>query len=76
VKETVKKLLVAVDKRIQFMRECKNHMKVGRINNFRPAFIYPQFLLDSLTIGTVTVTAGIVMKLRVPTVLTLGNIYS
>lgn len=51
------------------MGECKNHMKVGSINHLCPASVYPQLLLHCLTVGTVSVSAGIVMN---PDMLTVG----
>lgn len=68
VKETIQQLLVAVNKRIELVWKCKYHMKVRGIYHLRPALIHPDFLKNSLTVGTVAVTAGIVMKLHVSTV--------
>ena len=41
-------------------------MKVGGVNDFRPAFVYPDLFIDSLTIGAVPVTAGIVVDFYMP----------
>ena len=56
------------------MRKCKYHMKVRGIHHFRPAFVYPDFFLDCLTVGTVAVAAGIVMEFGMPAVGALGNV--
>ena len=48
-------------------------MKVGGVNDFRPAFIYPDFFVDSLAIGAVAVAAGIVVDLYMPAFCTLTN---
>ncbi len=39
------------------------HMEVGGIDDFRPAFVHPDLLIHSLTVGAVTVAAGIVVDL-------------
>lgn len=56
------------------MGERKDHMKVGGINDFRPALIDPEFSSNRLTIWAVAVAAGIVMKLDMSTVRTLADI--
>ena len=56
------------------MGQCKNHMKVRRINDLCPAFVHPDFLLYGLTVWTAAVTAGIVMEFHVPTVRTLAQV--
>lgn len=38
-------------------------MEVGGIYDFRPAFVHPDLLIHSLTVGAVTVAAGIVVDL-------------
>ena len=62
VKEIIQKLLVTVNERIQFMRKSKYHMEIRRVNDLSPALIHPDFLLHSLTVGAVTVAAGIIVK--------------
>ena len=56
------------------MGQCKYHMKVGRVDDFGPAFIHPDFVLYGLTVGTVSVTAGIVVNFHVPAVGTLTKV--
>ena len=41
-------------------------MEVRGANDFRPALIHPDFFPDSLTDGTVPVTAGILVEFHVP----------
>lgn len=65
VEQAVKKLLIAAQKRVEFMWKGKNHMEVRGIYHFRPALIHPDFLADCLTAGTVSVAAGICMDLQV-----------
>lgn len=74
VQERIKELLVAGKQRVEFMRECKDHMEVRRVNDFRPSFIHPDLLVYCLTVGAVTVPAGIVVELQVPAVRALGNV--
>ncbi len=71
MKQAIQKLLITVNEVIQFMRQGKNHMKVGGINDFGPAFIHPDFLQHRLTVRTAAVTTGIVVKFHVSTVSTL-----
>lgn len=49
-------------------------MKVRGVNDFSPAFVHPDRFVDSLTVRTVTVTAGIVMEFQMTAVRTLGNV--
>lgn len=56
------------------MWKCKNHMKVGRVNDFSSALINPDFFLYSLTVRTVTVTAGIIMNFYMSTIRTLTDV--
>lgn len=44
------------------MRKSKYHMEIRRVNDLSPALIHPEFLLHSLTVGAVTVAAGIIVK--------------
>ena len=64
MEKAVEKGLVAVQKRIQFMRQGKNHMKIGCINDFRAAAVYPEFLLYRLAVRAMAVPAGIVVGFR------------
>lgn len=65
MEQPVKKLLIAVDQRVEFVRECKHHMEVRGVNDFRPAFINPDFFKYSLTDGAVPVPAGIIVEFHV-----------
>lgn len=51
---------------VEFVRERKYHMEVRGANDFRPALVHPEFFADSLTDGTVPVTAGILVEFHVP----------
>ncbi len=62
MEQSVKKLLITVDQRVEFVRECKHHMEVRGVNDFRPAFIHPDFFQDGLTVGAVPVAAGIIVE--------------
>ena len=76
VEQSIKKFLVTVNQRIQFVGKCKYHMKIGRIYHFRPAFIHPYFFFDCLTVGTIAVTTGIVMNFCVTAVFTNTGVVS
>ena len=71
MEQPVKKLLVTEEQGVEFVRERKYHMEVRGANDFRPAFIHPDFFQDSLTVRAAAVTAGVVMDLHMPTVTTL-----
>lgn len=58
------------------MRKCKDHMKIGRVDDFSPTLIHPDFFKDSLAVWAVAVTAGIIMYLHMPTVCALAYIDS
>lgn len=66
MKEAVQELLVRVQQGVQLMREGKNDMEVRGVNDFLPAFIHPDLLLESLAGGTGAVPAGAVMDLDMP----------
>lgn len=72
MKKSIEELLVAVNERIKFVGQSKNHMEIRGINDFCPAFIYPDFLKNSLTVRTVAVTAGIIVYFRVSAAGTLA----
>lgn len=76
MEEAIEEPLVTQEQWIEFMRKSEYHMKVRGINDFRPAFVYPDFFFDSLAAGAVPVTAGVIVKFHIPAVWTLGNIYS
>ena len=56
------------------MRESKDDMKVRRIDHFCSAFVYPKFLFNSLTVRTVSVAAGVIVKIQVAAIQALRNI--
>lgn len=56
------------------MWKRKYHMKIGGIDHLSPAFIHPDFLIYGLAVWAVTVTAGVVMELRMAAVRALGNV--
>lgn len=60
--ERVKGFLVGKDKRIELSRKSENDMKIRHVKDFSSASIDPDFLEDSLTVGAVTVAAGVVMN--------------
>ena len=66
MKEAVQKLLVRVQQGVQLMREGKNDMEVRGVDDFLPAFIHPDLLLEGLAGGTGAVPAGVVMDLDMP----------
>lgn len=61
VQQGVHQLLVGQEERVQFVRNRKNHMEIGRIDHFTAACIDPDFLEDRLTVWAVAVAAGIVV---------------
>lgn len=74
VEQSIEVLLVTVNEAVQFMRKCKDHMEIRRIDHFGPALIHPDFLIYSLAVGTVAVAAGIVMEFCISAVGALGNV--
>lgn len=56
------------------MRNRKHYVKIRRINDFRTPLVNPKFFQDCLTVGTVAVAAGIIVKFHVSTVRTLGDV--
>lgn len=56
------------------MGQCKYHMKVGRVDDFGPAFIHPDFFLHGLTVWAVSVAAGVVVDFHMPAVRTLTKV--
>lgn len=76
MKEAVKNFLVIIKQRVQFVGQGKDKVKIRGINHFCPALVYPDFLQDSLAVGTVTVSAGIVMEFHMAAVRALGDVDS
>ena len=74
MEQAVKKLLVTVKERVQFVRKGEHHMEIGRVDNLRPASVHPDLLLDGLAFGTVTVPARIIVEIYVSAVRTLAYI--
>lgn len=66
MEQPIEQFLVVVQQGVQFVRECKHHMVIRRINDLRPALVNPDFLIDCLAVGAVPVTAGIVVDFRMP----------
>ena len=62
MKQTVKKLLIAIDPGIEFVWKSKYYMEVKRIHDFRPVFIIPDLFEDNLIVGAVLITAGIIVE--------------
>lgn len=75
MQKRIEGLLVTVKQGIEFMRKGKNYKEVRSINDLCPVFVYPDFFIDSLAVRTVTVAAGIIMKIQISAVWALGNIY-
>ena len=65
MEQPVEKLLITVDQRVEFVGERKHHMEVRGVNDFRPAFINPDFFQYSLADGAVPVPAGIIVEFYV-----------
>jgi hypothetical protein len=61
IKGVVKKFLVAVNDRVQFLRDSENHMEVRSVQHIFPACVHPLFLRKFLAHGAAPVTAGIIM---------------
>ena len=57
----IQKLLVAVDDRIQFLRDSEDHMEVWRIQYIFPAGVHPLFLWKLLAHGTAPVATGVIV---------------
>ena len=76
MEKPVEKLLVTQEQWVQFMRKGENHMEVGGIDDFCPAFVHPDFLIYSLAVGAAAAVAGIIVEFHMPTVRALGNIDS
>lgn len=56
------------------MRNRKYHMKIRSIDDFGTTFINPDFFEDSLAVGTVAVTAGIIMEFGMTAFCTLTDV--
>ena len=74
MEEVIEKPLVTIQKRIEFMGKCKNHMEIRGINHFGPAFIDPDFLIDGLAVRTVAVAAGILVEFHMSAVGAEGDV--
>lgn len=48
------------------MGQGKDHMEIRGIDDFRPTFVHPDFLVYSLTDGAVPVPAGIIVDFCMP----------
>lgn len=76
VEKAVEELLVAVNERVKFMRECKDHMEVRGVDDLGPAPVDPDFLKDGLAVRAVTVAAGIIVEIHVSALGALADITS
>ena len=74
MEQVVKELLVAVKERVEFMGQGKDDMEVRGVDDLSPALIHPEFFLDGLAVGAVTVAAGVIMDFKVSTVGTDGSV--
>ena len=66
VEKAVKQGLVGVKERVELMRQGEYHVEIRGIDHLCPAFINPEFFLDSLAIGAAAVTAGVVVYFDMP----------
>ena len=74
VEEGIQKGLVGIDQGVQLGRYGKDHMEIGRVNNFGFPFVDPEFLKKCLAVRAVAVAAGIIVEVQVPAVGADGNI--
>lgn len=58
------------------MWQSKYYMKVRGIDHFCSTLVCPYFFIDSLAAGTVAVTAGVIVKIRMTAFRTLADITS
>jgi hypothetical protein len=70
IKDIIQKLLVAVDYRVQFLRDSEDYVEVWRIQFIFPAGVHPLFLWELLAHGTAPVTAGIIVDRNTAAVFT------
>ena len=68
VEKTVQQLLVVQHKGVQLMRECEDHVEIGRVDDFGTSGIHPELFPDGLAVRAVPVAAGIIVVLRVTAV--------
>lgn len=76
VEEAVKKVLVAVNERVQFMGEGEDHVEIRRVDNLRPAPVHPDLLKDDLAVGAAAVAAGIIVEIHMPALGALADVIS
>ena len=76
VEHAVKKLLIGVQKTVQLVRKSEHDVKIRRVYNFGTPGIDPEFLFDRLTVGTVAVAAGVVVKFPVTAVGTDAHVHT
>jgi len=74
IKGVIQKLLVAIDYRVQFLRDSEDHMEVWCIQYIFPACVHPLFLRKFLAHGAAPVTAGIIMDRDAAAVLTDADV--
>jgi hypothetical protein len=70
IKDIIQKLLVAIDYRVQFLRDSEDYVEVWRIQYIFPAGVHPLFLWELLAHGTAPVTAGIIVDRNTAAVFT------
>ena len=73
VEKAVEQPLVRIKERVEFMWEREDQMEIGGINHFGPAFIDPEFFLDSLAAGAAAVAAGAVVDFDMAALCTLAD---
>lgn len=72
MEEPIEEFLVTVNEGVKLMGKGKDHMEIRRVNDLGPALVHPDFFLNSLTVGAVTVAAGVIMDLDMSAVRTLA----
>lgn len=56
------------------MGKSEHDMEIRSVDHFRPPFIHPDLLIDTLAAGAVSVAAGVVMDLHMATVCTAADV--
>ena len=68
MEEAIKERLIAIKQGVEFMGQGKNDMEVRGIDDFGTPPIHPDFLIDSLAVRAVTVSAGIIVDFGISAV--------
>ena len=74
MKQAVQQRLVGVDEWAKLRRDREDHVEIGSVDDFRSAGVDPDLFEESLAAGTVPVSAGIVMALRVAAITANGDV--